>query len=1086
MKTTTIRAAIAAALTIAASATMPFASFADDPEEPGVDPVVEPDVWAEITYDDIPAEVTNRVGALIPLDAVAYIQSGLMGHFDAIRNVGINQPHNPTATEWKNLVSGYPDAEFVGNVGYWRSGYSFYSTGDEIHSYVRLKSTLNVGSKMAVQLVTTIDSTKQYSGSNIYTIFFRSPDNEFSLYYQNTSASAKSQKLIMKADKFGGASNNRPAINPWDGRYITAMVDSDIRLLGETASSIKSKTSTPSKAFNYQFHWCGTHEGGRPATVGDYHAVRIYNAELTAEQLAWNRMLDEVRYRGADTNVNVVVWSDAAGIEGTQMNGKYMVNGHCTFTAPASVTTNGCTYALAGYTLEVWDSATNAWRAAEVHADESSFAYTNCLARPKVRLTWNWNMTSGAKPLDADAYVQNGLVLNFDGIRNAGFGLPHNTNTTTWANLGTYGGAGIAEKTAIASSYWHANSADGSWDADGYRFKSRNYFAMANFVNLGLQSTAQVVADYDNAEAKKHFVSNGIRWPCFFGGIDLSNRFNLYVNVESDNADKVYSYSHANSSYRPNTTDWDGRFINRTFDATTANTVTLTSSYGASWKTGTKTLPANTSAGIHRLAIGTEGENANGYYCHILHGKVCAVRFYDRVLSSDEIAYNRAIDEARFFGRFANLDAMDAVLVRSESPDGKVKIDGEGAYIVRNASKSFSAPATLTVDGKTYTCTGYRIETWNSTTRQWNTDSTGAGLTVELSSTTTGAANRRLTWFWRITQGLRTAADFTAFDYVQDGLMGNFDAISNHGADHLHNTYTRTWRNLVADQPSAAFNTANGTWAGNAFNFTGNVQASVEDPGINVGGPNLSIQLATVVDWTQQPHGSGYYAIFFGSPSNDAVVFINNTSTTSSSNKLQFNVDTLGISSWKNRPTFEPWEGKYATAILGDGVTYLVQGTTLTGGKTRTNTTVPARNFSWGGQGGSSKAYAKGTYHSVRIYNRALTEAELVQNRKVDEIRFRGNFADYANLIIATNGAVTALTSIPAGEYELTGSVTITAAQVVEDGRHYHPRLRVETWNGSAWVAGAKQDGNTYTATDSQRVRLTYTWERKGFMVIVR
>ena len=128
----------------------------------------------------------------------------------------------------------------------------------------------------------------------------------------------------------------------------------------------------------------------------------------------------------------------------------------------------------------------------------------------------------------------------------------------------------------------------------------------------------------------------------------------------------------------------------------------------------------------------------------------------------------------------------------------------------------------------------------------------------------------------------------------------------------------------------------------------------------------------------------------------------------------------------------------------------------------------------------------KGNFHSTRIYNRPLTEAELVQNRKVDEIRFRGNFADYANLIIATNGAVTASTSIPAGEYELTGSVTITAAQVAEDGRHYHPKLCVETWNGSAWVAGAKQDGNTYTATDSQRVRLTYTWERKGFMVIVR
>ena len=125
--------ASAIAFFAAMAATLP--SYADDPEEPVVDPVVEPDVWAEITYDDIPAEVTNRTGALIPLDAVSYIQNGLMGHFDAIRNVGLDQPHNPTATEWKNLVSGYPDAAFSANAGYWRSGYSFYFNDSVGHAY---------------------------------------------------------------------------------------------------------------------------------------------------------------------------------------------------------------------------------------------------------------------------------------------------------------------------------------------------------------------------------------------------------------------------------------------------------------------------------------------------------------------------------------------------------------------------------------------------------------------------------------------------------------------------------------------------------------------------------------------------------------------------------------------------------------------------------------------------------------------------------------------------------------------------------------------------------------------------------------
>ena len=42
---------------------------------------------------------------------------------------------------------------------------------------------------------------------------------------------------------------------------------------------------------------------------------------------------------------------------------------------------------------------------------------------------------------DADSYVQEGLVLNYDGIRNAGLGQPHSTNATTWVNLGSGGSA---------------------------------------------------------------------------------------------------------------------------------------------------------------------------------------------------------------------------------------------------------------------------------------------------------------------------------------------------------------------------------------------------------------------------------------------------------------------------------------------------------------------------------------------------------------------------------------------------------------------------------------------------------------------
>ena len=120
-----------------------------------------------------------------------------------------------------------------------------------------------------------------------------------------------------------------------------------------------------------------------------------------------------------------------------------------------------------------------------------------------------------------------------------------------------------------------------------------------------------------------------------------------------------------------------------------------------------------------------------------------------------------------------------------------------------------------------------------------------------------------------------------------------------------------------------------------------------------------------------------------------------------------------------------------------------------------------------------------GKISSVRLYNRILTDDELHQNRKVDEIRFNNGFANYANLVVAygaNEDDIAATASLPAGEYEVTGSCTLTADEVEADGHRY-----------VGWTAAGRAPGASYTATDSVKVRLTYTWRRKrGFTLIVR
>ena len=1015
------------------------------------------DEWAEITHDDIPDEVSQRFGALIPLGAASYVQTGLKGHFDAIRNAGESLPHDKSARTWKNLVAGQPDAAFNTEKGYWTED-GFVFTGD-VHASVNAPG-INVGGQfMTVQLATTVDWESQTFGSGRYSIFFGNDENDTDIYFNSGS---KNRTLILNADRWG-TGGNRPTLE-WDGRYATAVLGDGVSYLVQDTALADGKPRTNTAIPARRFCWGGQQNNANYYVKGVFHSVRIYGKALSEEELAWNRMLDEVRYRGADTNINVTVGSNTPCVGGAEANGMYMVNGHYTFTAPASVTANGCTYTLAGYNLEEWDSAKNGWGAVETHAGESTFDYTNCLARAKVRLTWNWKMASGVKPVDVDDYVQNDLVCHFDGIRNAGATAPHDPNATVWRNL--------IEGRPDAT----ISDGAGVWkDGTGYWFHGTEFGKCAQLdseIALGLSATIQLAMDFSNDEQ-----TSGKYSSCFHDAQD--NEFSIYTYGKEAKIElKAQAYMGLlGQSGRPSVVNWNGKYITTAFDAEKCYF----------------TSDATLGSGMARVLFAEVPGRRFVWGCSPLFGTTfltrCAyhsVRIYNRVLTDEELRHNRAIDDVRFFGRMADLDETDVVLVRSESCDGTVKLGDEGAYIVRNASITFTAPEAQTIGARTFACRGYRLETWNATARQWMAGQAGSGTSIEMVGGS-GAANRRLTWIWEMTSGLRTAADYTVRDYVQEGLAGHFDGISNYGVAHSHNATTRRWTNLVVDQPDATFNTGKGRWSenGNGFVFTGDVHASVESPGIDVGGENMSIQLATSVDWESQTFGNGYYSIFFGNNNNDSDLFF---SSGSRNHTLIFNADNWGTRD--NRPSIA-WDGQYATAILGNGASYLVQGTALTDGMIRTNTSIPARNYCWGGQQSNAKYYVKGAFHSVRIYNRALTGAELVQNRKVDDIRFRNAFADYANLIVV-NGAVgdtetTGSSSLASGEYELKGALTVTADAVSVDGKMYRPRLAVEKLIDGEWCQISRNWVSSYTATDDGRVRLKWTWERMmGTLFLVR
>ncbi len=1061
--------------------------------------------WTE-RYDNSMPRFAKRAQ---DFDVGDYVQSGLVLHFDGIRNAGASAPHDPAATTWANLgtlgaaqnaakttlASSVPSGAVPGE---WADdGYAF--KGKE---YFALGGTVSLGSELTTQVSMDYDESAQVASYPALFGATASSSRDDYFFYFNRVNNPGSIPLFKLNHATAHNMGRRLTAS-----YLTAIYDApNSRVSIEDAVLPNWQTANTTAALGDWPYAIGTGRAtdtqmGARMYLGKIRSVRVYNRVLDAAELAVNRIVDDARFFGM-VEANVVVASNGAGLSGTEPEGDYMVNGSHTFTVPASVVkADGTTWTPTGYRIEIRD-ANGVWTALE-ESSATEYAYTNCEARAQVRLTWNWKLADGVKKLDADDYAQAGLLLNFDGIRNAGLAADHDAEAETWANLGSLGSAVDATNAVISSEYWQADSAFGNWTDKGYVFKCRNYFQLKDKVALGSEATTQVVVDYDTVGTKHYNTDpHKVRWPCIFGAKDISNHFILYMNIDNNVDMKTYTYVLGNADYRNEVNRWDGRYINRIIESRSAKTDTMTVSAGASWNSASKAIPVGMEVGSHSLAIGTGTSTASGWAEHIYAGTVFAVRQYDRVLTDAELQRNKAIDETRFFGRIGGLDETDVVLVKSESPGNAVTVADEGAYIIRGTgTKTFTAPETFTCEKGEYAYAGYRVETWDAATRVWNVAETSAARTKTFSGTS-GAANRRLVWLWTLTQGIRSAADYTTADYVQAGLASNFDGINNYGATRTHYNSAGIWLNLADGGPDATLvatalsdpskSAVAGSWAADGYTFGGKNHFALKEK--VAFGQQLSAQFILAYD-----HDSniGSYPNIFGTTANtgrdDLIVYFDRSSgNVNNGLKMRPNFKLQNVT---RHTMATDWTGPYLNVFYDDlerkkaSINNAVLPAWV---KSNASGTLPSWPYTIGtGRNATQQTRMFiGKISSVRLYNRILTDDELHQNRKVDEIRFNNGFANYANLVVAygaNDDDIAATASLPAGEYEVTGSWPVTAEETVADGHRYVPFVQVETWNNGGWTASGRAPGASYTATDSGKVRLTYTWRRKrGLTIIVR
>lgn len=676
-----------------------------------------------------------------------YVWNGLETFYDGICNVGTNLPHSYAATNWVNLGStGSVNNVFVQRMNAsgnnWETATDLNPVGDRDPGYwtengFRLDAEgrfrcnapggFNVSTNYSLQMLIDAKLSDQKTndaypfGANSETFAFQLRQSDNKLYWKYAASSWPT----MSGDHYD---------------YMTAIMRE------ENKQTFFSGTTEPTSGNGYKansstgYSDTGFCLGGYGKTsaaslfVGTLKSFRQYDHALSAAEVAQNRKVDNWRYFGIPDVTNVVVQSTIPYLRGDEPDGAYAVYGSHTFTAPATVTVKGIEYACDGYTIETlqWEDSQVSSKGGYVWSATSTYtgtSYPYTTAAGTVRLTWLWKPVRGirtAADYSFDDYSQAGLVWNYDGIRNqGGTDADHDSNATTWKNLG---GGGAAHDLAFTD-----GATTGEWADDGYIFSRGPRFKGTGKVGPLKSFTVQSLVDVDIANQTGSSSSRYYIMSLLYDYFDLAvlydddgwkdGAFGWQAQGRKGNVAGNFStlYFHNDSGHYDYSTaimDYDAKIA-----AVFPGVVVPTSGNGF------KQFDSVHSCADSGFGIGNLNGNAEG-----LNGTIKSIRYYDRVLTQEEIVRNRNVDSVRYFGELGVTNVLVEAGGGNQSEEGAYKVEG---------GWTFTATTTLNKRGETVNVERYSIE--ELVDGEWTNKQTHSGNSYTYTEGTS-AATVRLKW----------------------------------------------------------------------------------------------------------------------------------------------------------------------------------------------------------------------------------------------------------------------------------------------------------------------------------------------------
>lgn len=229
---------------------------------------------------------------------------------------------------------------------------------------------------------------------------------------------------------------------------------------------------------------------------------------------------------------------------------------------------------------------------------------------------------------NSGGYMQNGLMLQYDGINNTGNG--HSDNTSTWFDLSGNGNHGeLREFDNTSNSGWKNNCLkfDGVNDGIWLGNKLSELFKSSNTIEFVVNTAEDRARD---VLIGNYSASNSVNYEKSSGS--LSNKARVYFNTGA------FDQMSTNNVFVANTSQTFSYAMNKD-----NGTIELYVN-GSKVHTYTSNVIKNYNANFNSAWIGRDSRTNNTP----LNGTISAVRIYNRTLSAEEINSNHLEDKARF------------------------------------------------------------------------------------------------------------------------------------------------------------------------------------------------------------------------------------------------------------------------------------------------------------------------------------------------------------------------------------------------------------------------------------------------------